>query len=94
MQVVRGEVVVLLNRFESPFHSEPSRIHYLVCGCRSVNALSSHITPHLYGQVGVIHKLVQQYGLFPKEMVLFLLLPAFLVLCVAIASCRVSKCRR
>lgn len=58
VQVVRGEVVVLLNRFESPFHSEPSHIHYLVCGCSSVNALSSHITPHLYGQAGVIHKLV------------------------------------
>lgn len=59
VQIVRGELlIVLLNGFESPFHSVPSCISYLSCGCSLMNALSSHVTPHLYGQFGVTHKLV------------------------------------
>lgn len=59
MQVVREELVVeLLNRLASSFCSVPSCVNYLVCGCSSVNIPSSHLTPHSFGQFGVIHKLV------------------------------------
>lgn len=58
VQVVRGELVGWLNRFESSFHGIPSCMSYLICVCSLVNALSSHITPHLYGLFGVILKLV------------------------------------